>query len=69
MRRILVVLEMAMSLVLLVGASLLTQSIVRLEHQNLGIRADHSPPASFNERQGRVCRTVLTLPLTQRDSN
>jgi putative ABC transport system permease protein len=30
-----------MSLMLLVGASLLVQSMLRLEHQNLGIRQDH----------------------------
>jgi predicted permease len=41
MRNILVVTEIAMSLMLLVGASLLVQSILRLEHQGLGIRQDH----------------------------
>jgi putative ABC transport system permease protein len=41
MRNILVVIEMAMSLMLLIGASLLVQSIMRLEAQPLGIHQDH----------------------------
>jgi putative ABC transport system permease protein len=40
-RGLLVITEMAMCLMLLVGASLLVRSIMRLEGQNLGIRQDH----------------------------
>ena len=40
-RSLLVITEMAMCLMLLVGAILLVRSIMRLEGQNLGIRPDH----------------------------
>jgi putative ABC transport system permease protein len=41
LRNVLVVTEMAMSLMLVVGASLLVRSIIKLERQSLGIRRDH----------------------------
>lgn len=41
MRSALVMTEVAMSLMLLVGAGLLVQSILRLERQGLGVRQDH----------------------------
>jgi predicted permease len=41
MRNLLVATEMAMSLMLLVTASLVVQSLARLNRQNLGIRPDH----------------------------
>jgi predicted permease len=40
-RNLLVVTEIAMSLMLLVGATLLVRSIMLLDHQHLGIRQDH----------------------------
>ena len=47
MRALLVVAEMAMSFMLLVAASLLVQSMLRLEHQSLGIRQDHLLKGAF----------------------
>ncbi len=47
MRHLLVVAELAMSLVLLIGASLLVQSSLRLQRQDLGIRQDHLLKAHF----------------------
>jgi len=41
MRRALVITEMAMSLMLLIGAALLVQSMLHLQRQDLGIRQDH----------------------------
>ena len=46
-RNLLVVIEMAMSLMLILVASLLVQSIARLEGQSLGIRQDHLLKAHF----------------------
>lgn len=55
-RRMLVIAEIAMSLVLVVAAGLLVQSMIRLQQQNLGFRADHLwkahfylPPARYPE--------------------
>ena len=54
LRNALVAAEMALSLILVVGASLLVQSIVRLQRQDIGARADHLlkghfylPPARY----------------------
>jgi putative ABC transport system permease protein len=47
-RRILCVTEVAVSLVLLVGAVLLGRSLVRLMHSDLGVRTDHVVTASMN---------------------
>jgi putative ABC transport system permease protein len=46
-RRMLVMAEMALSLVLVIAAGLLAQSIVRLERRNPGFRADHALKAHF----------------------
>ena len=61
LRSLLVITEMAMSLMLLVGASLLVRSIVRLEGQNLGIRQDHLlrgriylPPVRYTNPRART---------------
>jgi len=60
-RSLLVITEMAMCLMLLVGASLLVRSIMRLEGQNLGIRQDHLlrgriflPPVRYADPQVRT---------------
>lgn len=57
LRDFLVVTEMAMSLMLLVGATLLVRSVMRLEGQSLGIRQDHLlkgriylPPIRYPEK-------------------
>lgn len=64
MRSVLVMMEMAMSLMLLVGAGLLVQSIMRLNRLDLGARPDHVlkghfyiPPARYPDSQAitRFC--------------
>jgi putative ABC transport system permease protein len=75
MRYFLVVTEIAMSLTLLVGASLLVQSILRLEHQALGIRQDHllkghfylpgvryADPGAITRFSDEFARRVRVLP-------
>jgi putative ABC transport system permease protein len=47
LRQLLVIAEIALSLMLAIGASLLTQSILRLERQDLGFRPDHLLKAHF----------------------
>ncbi len=46
-RRSLVIAEIALSLVLVFAAGLLTQSVLRLQHQNLGFSPDHVLKAKF----------------------
>ncbi len=67
MRNGLVATEVAMSLMLLVGASLLIQSIVHLQRQGLGIRQEHVlkgsfylPPARYSNSEAisRFCDEV-----------
>lgn len=64
MRSVLVMMEMAMSLMLLVGAGLLVQSVIRLNRQDLGAQPDHLlkghfyvPPARYPDAQAitRFC--------------
>jgi putative ABC transport system permease protein len=47
LRRALVIAEIALSLVLILAAGLLAQSVLRLQHQNLGFRPDHVLKARF----------------------
>jgi len=75
LRNVLVTTEMALSLMLLVGASLLVRSMMRLEQQNLGIRPDHLlkghfyvPGARYSDPEAiarfcdRFATRVRTLP-------
>jgi|HubBroStandDraft_6_1064221.scaffolds.fasta_scaffold02752_8 predicted permease len=68
-RSLLVITEMAMCLMLLVGASLLVRSIMRLESQDLGIRQDHLlrgriylPPVRYTNpgKRTRFCDDFAT---------
>jgi len=68
-RSLLVITEVAMCLMLLVGASLLVRSIMRLQGQNLGIRQDHLlrgriylPPVRYTnpEVRTRFCDDFAT---------
>jgi putative ABC transport system permease protein len=74
-RHILVVAEMALSLVLVVAAGLLVQSIIRMQRQSYGFRPDHLlkahiflPPARFPDSAAitRFCdefgQSMRTLP-------
>jgi predicted permease len=57
-QKILVIVQAALSIVLLAGAGLLTRSLRNLEHQGFGFETDHrlsivmnGPPASYSEAQ------------------
>ncbi len=76
--RVLVVSEIALALVLVVGAGLMTQSFLRLRHQDLGFRSDHiltlsvhltkaSYPEAHHQAQfyQRSLKGVRTLPGVQ----
>ena len=52
-RRALVIAEIALSLLLVFAAGLLTQSVLRLQHRNLGFRPDHLLKAKFYLPPGR----------------
>ncbi len=64
-RKILVVAEIGVSLVLLIGASLLLRSFLNLAHTELGFRSDHlltfrvSPIGAFNANYGPFYRELL----------
>jgi len=67
LRNVLVAAEMALSLILVVGASLLIQSVMRLQRQELGARADHLlkghfyvPPARYPDQAAitRLCEQL-----------
>jgi putative ABC transport system permease protein len=73
--RVLCAAELAVSVVLLVGASLLGRSLVRLMHTDLGVTTDHVVTASMNmafgarpnddqtlERVDRVIERIQALP-------
>jgi putative ABC transport system permease protein len=74
-RKMLVAAQIALSLMLLVGAGLLIQTLERLQHQDLGFRIDHLmhgqlylPPAqyptpeSINEFSDRLTERLRAIP-------
>jgi len=65
-RRALCVAEWAVSFVLLVSATLLGRSLVRLMNTDLGVSADHVVTASLNLALGRRLADVETLERVQR---
>lgn len=71
-QKTLLVMQAALSIVLLAGAGLLTRSVANLEHQNFGFATDHrisvainNPPASLSEDQLRVVYKRLRERLLQ----
>jgi putative ABC transport system permease protein len=75
-RRALVIAEVALALVLLIGASLLLRSFSRLRHVDLGFHPEHAltfqislpfttPQAVFNGFYGRVIERLSALPDVQ----
>lgn len=68
LRRWCVATQVAIALVLLSGAGLLTHSLERLEHIDLGYRADHlslltlTPPVTFESVNARFSRLLERVP-------
>ena len=74
-RKMLVTAQIALSLMLLVGAGLLIQTLERLQHQDLGFRIDHlmhgqlylppaqyATPESINEFSDRLTERLRAIP-------
>jgi len=65
LRKLLVVAELGISLVLLIGAGVLARTFLKLAHTNLGFREDHlltlrvRPIGGFNQDYSRFYRSVL----------